>query len=72
MSLFKKKNNDPAIWLLLDDALHRAKEKNENNFYYMLYPSDIRYVEKWVKARGGIYYFLDHITDGQCVYKFKF
>lgn len=70
MGLFKKKDKSPTIYFLLDDSAARMKERNEKSFYYALFDNEIELVKKWCKMRHFIFE-LDHITDGNKIYKFK-
>jgi len=71
MSLFKKKNNIPALFILLDDEVERAKEKEKRYFFYSLYDNEKDLAQKWCK-KNNVYMEVDHQTDGNIIYKFKF
>jgi len=71
MSLFKKKNDIPALIILLDDALRRAKERETHHFYHILYDNERDMAQKWCQ-KNKVYMEVDHQTDGNVFYKFKF
>jgi len=71
MSLFKKKNSTPALFVLLDDELARAKNKQLHSFFHLLYGNEVEIARKWCK-KNNIYMEVDHQTDGNIFYKFKF
>lgn len=71
MSLFKKKNTQSALIILLDDELKRAKERKEHYFYHILYGNERDMAQKWCQ-KNGVYMEVDHQTDGNIFYKFKF
>lgn len=71
MSLFKNKNSTPRLYFLLDNELIRAKDKNIHYFYYALFDNERELAEKWCK-KNGAYMEIDHQTDGNIFYKFKF
>lgn len=71
MSLFKKKNNIPALFILLDDEVKRAKEKEKHYFFYSLYDNEKDLAQKWCQ-KNNVYMEVDHQTDGNIIYKFKF
>ena len=70
MGLFKKKNKTPTIYFLLDDAAKRMRERKEKSFYYALFDNEKNIVQKWCDMHNFIME-LDHITDGNKIYKFK-
>ena len=70
MTMFKKKNNIPAIYVLLDSSLQQAKDMNKKNFYYALFDNEIDLARKWCLSRG-VRLELDHINDKNKVYKFN-
>ena len=69
MTIFKKKNNVPVLFLLLNDAALRAQEKGDNKFYYALYDMELSNADKWCKQNNAKYS-IDHISDGNKIYKF--
>ena len=71
MSLFKKKNTTPALIVLLNDELKRAKERKVHHFYHILYDNERDIAQKWCQ-KNKIYMEVDHQTDGNIFYKFKF
>lgn len=71
MSLFKKKTPTPALLTLLDIELFRAKTIGQHHFYYALYDSQRDLVQKWCN-KNKVYMEVDHQTDGNIFYKFKF
>lgn len=71
MSLFKKKNPQSVLIFLLDDELKRAKEHKEHHFYHILYENERIIAQKWCQ-KNGVYMEVDHQTDGNIFYKFKF
>lgn len=71
MSLFKKKNTTPALIVLLDDELRRAKERETHHFYHILYDNERDMAQKWCQ-KNKVYMEVDHQTDGNIFYKFKF
>ena len=70
MSLFKKKTK-PALIFILEDELKRAKEQNTHHFYHILYENERDMAQKWCE-KNKIYMEVDHQTDGNIFYKFKF
>lgn len=70
MGLFKKKSKTPTIYFLLDESIKHMKERKEKSFYYALFDNEIEIVKKWCEMRHFIFE-LDHITDGNKIYKFK-
>ena len=70
MSLFKRKDKTPAIYFLLDVSVEQMKERKEKSFYYALFDNEIEIVKKWCKIHHFVFE-LDHITDGNKIYKFK-
>lgn len=68
MSLFKKKNKTPNLYLLLDDACARAKETNKKFFYYALYDSEFELAQQWCNSKNA-YIELNHIVNGNKVYR---
>lgn len=70
MSLFKKKDKTPTIYFLLDESVKHMREKEEKLFYYALFDNEVELVKKWCKIHHFIIE-LDHITDGNKIYKFK-
>lgn len=70
MTMFKKKNNIPAIYLLLDSSLQQAKDMNKKSFYYALFDNEIDLARKWCLSRG-VQFELNHINDKNKVYKFN-
>ena len=70
MGLFKKKDKTPTIYFLLNDAAKRMKERKEKSFYYALFDNEIEMVKKWCNKHHFLIE-LDHITDGNKIYKFK-
>ena len=70
MSLFKKKTK-PALIFILEDELKRAKEQNIHYFYHILYENEKDMAQKWCE-KNKIYMEVDHQTDGNIFYKFKF
>lgn len=70
MSLFKKKST-PALHLLLSEELSRAKEKEQHHFYYVLYDNERDLAQKWCN-KNKVYMEVDHQTNGNIFYKFKF
>lgn len=71
MSLFKKNNSAPALHILLDNELSRAKDKERHYFFYALYDSERDLAQKWCN-KNKVYMEVDHQTDGNIFYKFKF
>lgn len=71
MSLFKKKNNTPALFTLLDNEVMRAKEKGIHYFYYLLQENELKNAQEWC-LRNAIYMTADHKTDNNIIYKFIF
>lgn len=71
MSLFKKKNDKPAIHILLDSSVERMREKGDKSFYYALFDNELATAQLWAKHHNIIIE-LDHITDGNKIYKFIF
>lgn len=71
MSLFKKKNSTPALFTLLDNEYLRAREKDKHYFYHLLYNNERDLAEKWCR-KNNVYMEMDHLTDGNIFYKFKF
>ena len=70
MSLFKKKTK-PALIFILEDELKRSKEQNVRYFYHILYENEKDMSQKWCE-KNKIYMEVDHQTDGNIFYKFKF
>jgi hypothetical protein len=70
MGLFQKKDKTPAIYYLLNGSVERMKEKEEKSFYYALFDNEMEIVKKWCKTHNFLIE-LDHITDGNKIYKFK-
>ena len=70
MSLFKKKTK-PALIFILEDELKRAKEQKAHYFYHILYENERDMAQKWCE-KNKIYMEVDHQTDGNIFYKFKF
>jgi len=70
MGLFKRKNKTPAICYLLDGSVEQMREKKEKSFYYALFDNELEIVEKWCNKNHFLME-LDHITDGNKIYKFK-
>ena len=71
MSLFKKKNATPALIVLLNNELRRAKEREAHHFYHILYDNEREMTQKWCQ-KNKVYLEVDHQTDGNIFYKFKF
>ncbi len=71
MSLFKKKNSTPTLHILLDNELFRAKTKEQHYFFYALYDNERDLAQKWCN-KNKVYMEVDHQTDGNIFYKFKF
>lgn len=71
MSLFKKKNSTPALHILLDNELFRAKTREQHYFFYALYDKERDLAQKWCN-KNKVYMEVDHQTDGNIFYKFKF
>ena len=71
MSLFKKKNTTPSLIFILDDELKRAKEREAHHFYHILYGNEKDIAQKWCQ-KNNVYMEVDHQTDGNIFYKFKF
>lgn len=71
MSLFKKKNSTPTLHTLLDAELFRAKTIGQHYFYYALYDNERDLAQKWCN-KNKVYMEVDHRTDGNIFYKFKF
>lgn len=71
MSLFKKKNSIPALLILLDNELSRAKNINLHYFFYILSDTERELAQKWCN-KNKVYMEVDHQTDGNIFYKFKF
>ena len=71
MGLFKKKNNTPALFILLDDEFNRAKNQEKHYFFHILYDNEKGLAQKWCK-KNNVYMEVDHQTDGNIFYKFKF
>lgn len=71
MSLFKKKNSTPALHILLDNELFRAKTREQYYFFYALYDNERDLAQKWCN-KNKVYMEVDHQTDGNIFYKFKF
>lgn len=71
MSLFKKKNVIPALFSLLDDEFNRAKKQGKNYFFHLLYDNERDLAGKWCQ-KNNVYMEMDHQTDGNIFYKFKF
>jgi hypothetical protein len=71
MGLFKKKNSTPALFTLLDNEYLRARTRGENCFYHLLDNNERDLAEKWCR-KNNIYMEMDHQTDGNIFYKFKF
>ena len=69
MTMFKKKNNIPAIFILLDSSLQQAKDMGKKNFYYALFDNEIDLARKWCTSHS-MGFELDHINDKNKVYKF--
>ena len=70
MSLFKKKST-PALYILLNEELSRAKLKEQHYFLYALYNNERDLAQKWCN-KNHVYMEVDHQTDGNIFYKFKF
>lgn len=71
MSLFKKKDTTPALFVLLDDEFNRAKKQEKHYFFHLLYDNERDTAQKWCK-KNKVYMEVDHQTDGNVFYKFKF
>jgi len=71
MSLFKKKDTTPALFVLLDDEFNRAKKQEKHYFFHLLYDNERDMAQKWCK-KNKVYMEVDHQTDGNVFYKFKF
>lgn len=71
MSLFKKKDTTPALFVLLDDEFRRAKQQEKHYFFHLLYDNERDMAQKWCK-KNKVYMEVDHQTDGNVFYKFKF
>lgn len=70
MGLFKKIDKTPAIYFLLNDSVEQMKKRQEKVFYYALFDNEVELVKKWCNKHYFIFE-LDHITDGNKIYKFK-
>ena len=69
MTLFKKKNKQPALNFSLDRELRHARLKKQTSFYYPLKEDEVSKGMAWgIKNRVAIE--PDHITDGTTYYKF--
>jgi len=71
MSLFKKKNTTPALFVLLDEEFNRAKQQGKRYFLHLLYDNERDLAKKWCQ-KNNAYMEVDHQTDGNIFYKFKF
>ena len=71
MSLFKRNKSIPALHILLDNELSRAKDKGQHYFFYALYDNERNLAQKWCN-KNKVYMEVDHQTDGNIFYKFKF
>ena len=71
MSLFKKKNTTPTLFVLLDDELARAKQQKKQCFFHLLQDNEKDLANKWC-LKNNAYMEVDHQTDGNIIYKFKF
>lgn len=71
MSLFKKKDTAPALFVLLDDEFNRAKQQEKHYFFHLLYDNERDMAQKWCQ-KNKVYMEVDHQTDGNIFYKFKF
>lgn len=69
MSLFKKKKTIPVVSALLYDAYKRAREDNKKSFYYALFDNEKKFAEEFC-LKNKLNMELDHVTDGNLVYKF--
>lgn len=69
MSLFKKEKKQPALLSLLYDAYKRAREDGKTSFYYALFDNEKKYAEDFCK-KNRLHMVVDHITDGNVIYKF--
>lgn len=71
MLFFNKKKSTPALYILLDNELSRAKDLNKHYFLYALFDNERNLAQKWCD-KNKIYMEVDHQTDGNIFYKFKF
>lgn len=69
MSLFKRKNKIPNLYILLNDEFARMKEQNKKCFYHLLYENEIESAQQWC-LRNNVYMAVDHKTDSNIIYKF--
>ena len=69
MSLFKKKQEIPAVIYSLENRLQEAKDKKEFYFYYPLWDYELDTVRGWA-MRKHIMVEVDHKTDKNIFYKF--
>lgn len=70
MTLFKKKNNKPPIFSIID---YKVKEARENGRTYFIYPLKEEDVEKVKEYFARCYHGIaeaDHKTDNIIFYKF--
>lgn len=70
MGLFKRKDKIPAIYFLLNDSVTQMKKREEKSFYYALFDNEVEIAKKWCNKYHFIFE-LDHVTDGNKIYKFK-
>jgi len=70
MTLFKNKvRNESAIIIELKESYSRAKEKNQNSFYFSFFDKELPEIECFCK-KNNLFFTLDHKTDNNLIYKF--
>ena len=69
MLLFKKKQETPACLVLLYDTYKRACEDKKKCFYDIVLDKNKKIVEEFCK-KNNLIMSLDHMTDGNLIYKF--
>lgn len=68
MSLFKKKENIPTIYDILNAQVEEAKEKGKTSFYYPLKNFEIKQAEAWA-LHNHYWLRISHKSGEDLIYK---
>ena len=69
--LFLKKKKDSSLMFLLNETFIQAKNNDNNYFFYIIKDNEKEIAQKWCN-QNNIFMEIDHQTDGNIFYKFKF